>query len=137
MNDSQRSWCLRIITHLFQWKLTVSFRQPVNPEVEDLPGYFDAVRRPMDLETIRASLLDGKYTDLQSFVSDLRLIWENAKTYFGPDTVMTFISDEILQYLDHEFQYANLSAEQIWYSKLTEIQKKIEAHTNKKHPALG
>jgi hypothetical protein len=127
ITENQRHWCLNLIGHLFKWKLALFFRHPVDPEAEDLHGYFDRISRPMDLETVKKTLLDGNYLDVSSFLVNLRLIWQNAKTYYGPNTVMAFISDEILRYIDHEEQYVNLSAEQIWYQKLTEIQAKIEA----------
>jgi hypothetical protein len=86
-----------LIGHLFKWKLTVFFKQPVDPEADELPGYFDKVSQPMDLEAVKKTLLDGNYPNVASFLADLRLIWQNAKAYFGPENVMSFIGDEILQ----------------------------------------
>jgi hypothetical protein len=117
---------------LFEWKLTALFRRPVDPEAEELPDYFEKVTRPMDLETVRNMLYDGKYLGVPSFMADLRLIWENTKAYHGVESVMGLISDEILQFLDKEKEKANLSSEQVWCRKLDVIQTKIEAHVQKK-----
>jgi hypothetical protein len=137
ISERQRNWCLNLITHLFRWKLTAFFRRPVDPHDDDLPGYSEKVSRPMDLETVRRTLLDGHYADVPSFLSDLRLIWENTKAYYGTESVMGFISDEILQYIDREEEYASLTPDQVWFRKLTAIQKKIDAHVQKKHPSLN
>jgi hypothetical protein len=86
----------------------------------------------MDLATVRNTLYDGKYLDVLSFMADLRLIWDNAKAYHGVESVMGFISHEILQFLDKEEEKVNLSSEQVWCRKLNVIQTKIEAHVQKK-----
>jgi hypothetical protein len=134
ITENQRNWCLKIIAHLFKWKLTSFFRHPVDPEADDMPGYYEKVTRPMDLETVKKTLLDGNYANVSSFLADLRLIWENTKTYFGPDSVMTFIADEVLQYLTEQEKSVNLSAEQVWYNQLTVIQAKIEKHVQRRVP---
>jgi hypothetical protein len=91
----------------------------------------------MDFDTVKKTLLDGNYPDMSSFLADLKLVCENAKTYFGPDTVMTIMSDEILQYIERQEKLVDLSAEQIWYNRLVQIQTRLEQHLKNMPPGLS
>ena len=44
------------------------------------------VHQPMDLSTVRAKLQSGEYSCPNSFISDIRLIFNNAKTYNRKDS---------------------------------------------------
>ena len=132
ITENQRKWCLKLMSDLYQWKISFVFRSKVDPEGDDVPDYFDVVKQPMDLDTVKATLLDDKYADVESFLSDLRLICTNAELYFGPEAVMTFMAQEMLQYIDKQAENAHLSPEQIWYKELTEIQEKIERQVAKR-----
>lgn len=136
ITDEQRKWCLKVITHLFKWKLTVFFRRPIDPNKDQLPNYFQIIQKPMDLETVKKTLLNGNYQSIQSFISDLQLIFENAKTYHGKSTVMWFIAEEILQWISKMEESLHLSADQIWYNELAEIQKKIDNHVSNMPPTF-
>ena len=57
------------------------FLSPVDPELLNLPDYFDIIKNPMDLSTIKKKLDDGSYSDPWQFVDDVRLMFENAWTY--------------------------------------------------------
>ena len=35
----------------------------------------------MDFNTLKTTLLDGKFTTYEDFLSDLQLIWDNCKLY--------------------------------------------------------
>lgn len=52
------------------------FDQPVAIE-----GYSEIVQNPIDFNTIRETLLAGKYVSLSAFVSDVRLLCDNAMLY--------------------------------------------------------
>lgn len=43
--------------------------------------YLLVILHPMDLSTIRQNLLSGQYDCPSSFLSDIRLVFKNAKTY--------------------------------------------------------
>ena len=122
---------MNLISGLYQWKISFFFRTKVDPEADELVDYFDVVKQPMDLDTVKSTLLDDKYADVGSFLADLRLICDNTELYFGPDTVMTFMAQEMRQYLDKQEQTADMSPEQIWYQELQELESRIEKHIAK------
>ncbi|KAI9913911.1 hypothetical protein PsorP6_006327 [Peronosclerospora sorghi] len=57
------------------------FNTPVDPVALKLPTYTTIVERPMDLGTIRRKLAAGEYLELQDFIADVRLVFENAMLF--------------------------------------------------------
>lgn len=46
-----------------------------------LQDYFDVVRQPMDLSTIREKLKSGEYSDPWECINDIQLMFDNAWLY--------------------------------------------------------
>lgn len=57
------------------------FRQPVDPQSLGIPDYFDIVKKPIDLSTIKRKLDIGQYTDPWEYVDDVWLMFDNAWLY--------------------------------------------------------
>ena len=57
------------------------FRTPVDPNALGIPDYFDIIKTPMDMTTIRKKLDDGEYKEPWQFIDDVWQIFENAWTY--------------------------------------------------------
>ncbi|QRV80287.1 bromodomain associated protein [Ceratobasidium sp. AG-Ba] len=62
------------------------FRLPVDPVRDQAPNYFDVIKNPMDLSTMKAKLDNRTYRDRAGFESDFKLMIQNAKTYNPPKT---------------------------------------------------
>lgn len=60
---------------------SVPFRYPVDPQALGIPDYFEIVKKPMDLGTIRSNILNGKYSDPWEYVDDVWLMFDNAWLY--------------------------------------------------------
>ncbi len=46
-----------------------------------LQDYLDCVEKPMDLSTVKKKLTLGQYTQLQDFIADMALIFNNSFCY--------------------------------------------------------
>ena len=57
------------------------FRIPVNPEALQIPDYFDVIKNPMDLSTIREKLDSFAYPDPRSFCADMWQMFDNTWLY--------------------------------------------------------
>ncbi|RKP22226.1 Bromodomain-containing protein, partial [Syncephalis pseudoplumigaleata] len=55
------------------------FAQPIRRQ--QAPGYYDIVRRPMDLNTVRKRIRDSKINTTDEFHHDMLLIFQNAIMY--------------------------------------------------------
>ncbi|KAJ1174143.1 hypothetical protein NDU88_005966 [Pleurodeles waltl] len=60
---------------------SLPFRQPVDPQVLGIPDYFDIVKNPMDLSTIKRKLDTGQYQEPWQYVDDIWLMFNNAWLY--------------------------------------------------------
>ncbi|KPM08485.1 histone acetyltransferase-like protein 2 [Sarcoptes scabiei] len=60
---------------------SMPFRQPVDPVALQIPDYFDIIKVPMDLSTIKQKLDTGQYTDPWQYVTDVWLMFDNAWLY--------------------------------------------------------
>ncbi|XP_062873052.1 histone acetyltransferase p300 isoform X2 [Trichomycterus rosablanca] len=60
---------------------SLPFRQPVDPQQLGIPDYFEVVKNPMDLSTIKRKLDTGQYQDPWQFVDDVWLMFNNAWLY--------------------------------------------------------
>jgi hypothetical protein len=83
----EMEYCRGLIDRMIQgpgfWtRLVGPFKNPVNPEVDQVPNYFDVVKRPMDLNTIRTKINSGQYASGAEFEADVRLIFQNCYEYW-------------------------------------------------------
>eukprot|EP00268_Persea_americana_P000377 TRINITY_DN10132_c0_g1_i2.p1 TRINITY_DN10132_c0_g1~~TRINITY_DN10132_c0_g1_i2.p1 ORF type:complete len:968 (+),score=214.58 TRINITY_DN10132_c0_g1_i2:757-3660(+) len=77
---------LELILDVLQRKDTHEiFAEPVDPD--EVEGYYDIIKDPMDFGTMRAKLQEGLYTSLEQFENDILLICSNAMVFNSPSTV--------------------------------------------------
>ncbi|KAA0725244.1 Histone acetyltransferase p300 [Triplophysa tibetana] len=60
---------------------SLPFRQPVDPSLLGIPDYFDIVKNPMDLSTIKRKLDTGQYQEPWQYVDDIWQMFNNAWLY--------------------------------------------------------
>ncbi|KAM0589202.1 hypothetical protein ACHAPN_008312 [Verticillium nonalfalfae] len=67
----------------FWTRLVGPFKDPVDPEKDHVPDYFEKVKKPMDLATVKLKMDRREYTNENEFAADVRLIFENCYTYWN------------------------------------------------------
>ena len=60
---------------------SIPFRDPVDPNKLGIPDYFDIIKRPMDLTSIKRKIDNGQYKDPWEYVDDVWLMFDNAWLY--------------------------------------------------------
>ena len=60
------------------------FLSPV--DLEQVPGYTDVVKSPMDFGTISRKLLEGQYETMEDFRKDIELVFSNCRKFNPPGT---------------------------------------------------
>ncbi|TMW56252.1 hypothetical protein Poli38472_008900 [Pythium oligandrum] len=73
--------CHAILKSLMASPKAGPFLVPVDPMALGIPDYFDVIKEPMDLGTIRHNLEGGFYDDASVFVDHVRLVFNNAMLY--------------------------------------------------------
>jgi len=78
-------------THAHGWV----FNTPVDPVELGLPDYFEVIKNPMDLGTIKKGLDNGRYHSLNDFESDVHLTFDNAMLYNPEGSVVYTMAKEL------------------------------------------
>lgn len=60
------------------------FLTPVDPVKLNIPDYFDIIKQPMDLGTIKRMLATSEIKSREEFVDKVRLVFDNAILYNKP-----------------------------------------------------
>lgn len=72
--------CGELKSHNTAWP----FIDPVNPK--DVLDYYTVIKQPMDLRTIEAKIIEGKYASFDEMDADVQLIISNCYKYNAPGT---------------------------------------------------
>ncbi|KAF6265777.1 Bromodomain-containing protein [Scenedesmus sp. NREL 46B-D3] len=57
--------------------------------LQEIPDYPVVIKHPMDLKTAREKVRAGAYTPMDEWRTDMKLIWDNCRTYNGEDHPFT------------------------------------------------
>lgn len=71
------------------------FHKPVNKK--NVPGYYDVIKSPIDLETIATNAKEHRYHSRQQFMDDLQLMYENSLKFNGPENPITKKGLELIE----------------------------------------
>ncbi|KAM3578379.1 hypothetical protein VKS41_009125 [Umbelopsis sp. WA50703] len=77
MNPLNYSKCEHILQKLSDSPAALPFLQPVDPVALGIPMYFDIIKKPMDLGTVRNKLTGHEYKTVEQFEMDVRQIFWN------------------------------------------------------------
>jgi len=88
----------KLVQDLFDTEYAIEFREPVS---KDYTYYYDTIPRPMDLGTIKKNLvLAGnrkKYKTIQEVAADVRLTFNNARTFNLNDSPIYECAEILIQ----------------------------------------
>lgn len=87
--DAQMKWALGAVSEMFSPKYAdcnFAFLEPVNPTLLNIPDYFQVIKKPMDLSTIKQKIATNDYNDVSEVNKDMRLMFANCYTYNPPNT---------------------------------------------------
>jgi E1A/CREB-binding protein len=98
--------CLEVLKVLQSHQHGWVFNSPVDPVELGLPDYFEVIKRPMDLGTIRKKLENGCYHSLEEFEGHVHLTFDNAMLYNPQGSVVYNMAEEMKAKFEQD--YANL-----------------------------
>ncbi|RKL49455.1 hypothetical protein BFJ72_g914 [Fusarium proliferatum] len=91
----------------FWTRLVGPFRDAVEPVEDGVPDYFEKVKRPMDLTTIKAKMDRKEYTSDEEFVADVRQIFDNCFTYWKKGDPMWLAGERLQKTFEDKFSHMN------------------------------
>ncbi|KAL9686527.1 hypothetical protein QQ045_023987 [Rhodiola kirilowii] len=103
-NASLLKNCGHILTKLMKHKQGWIFNAPVDAVGMGLHDYFQIVKNPMDLGTIKTKMGKGLYTTPMEFAADVRLTFKNALLYNPKGHDVYLIAEQLLAYFEGMFR---------------------------------
>ncbi|KAI9983493.1 hypothetical protein PInf_007524 [Phytophthora infestans] len=73
-----------------------TFNNPVDPVQWNIPDYFDIIKCPMDLGTIKKRLEAEHYNSVEAFAGDVRLVFENCIAYNSSTNKFNIAAKQLL-----------------------------------------
>lgn len=100
------SWIFEnIISKVKSLNESYPFLKPVS--IKLFPKYPDFVNEPMDLGTIKNNCHLHKYSNVDLFMQDIRLIHENSVKFNGPDHSVSKLANCVIQKIEEELLEMN------------------------------
>jgi hypothetical protein len=93
MADFMQRHCRRLLQAMMDRPFGHVFNAPV--DTEKYPNYLSVVTTPMDFGTIRKRLDANTYTNLDAFVSDVNLVFSNARQFNAPHSLVHHMADAL------------------------------------------
>lgn len=103
LNASKMRMCGNVLRKLMDSNLSLLFREPVDPVVYGIPDYFDIIKNPMDLGTVKKKLTNRQYASIDEFAADVRLTFSNALTYNPPGNPVHGVAEELSGIFESEW----------------------------------
>ncbi|KAJ8111072.1 hypothetical protein ONZ43_g5713 [Nemania bipapillata] len=87
----------------FWTRLVGPFKEPVRPVEDGVPDYFDKIKKPMDLSTIKRRVDRNEYSTAEAFEADVRQIFENCYTYWGRNHEMSGAAERFQKSFEEKY----------------------------------
>lgn len=71
------------------------FHEPVDPSKYGIDDYFDIIAEPMDFGTIKRKLTFNVYNNVNEFIYDMKLVFDNCVKYNGIENLIAKHAIEI------------------------------------------
>lgn len=85
------------------------FNAPVR--AADAPGYYDVIKKPMDLKQLKANIKNGDIKGIDDFQRDLWLMFCNAMMYNKPNSEVYRMAEEMMSWCEGKIaEYKNAEA---------------------------
>lgn len=81
MTQAQNKFLLERIRNTKKIKVSLAFKDPVDPVALNIPTYPTIVTKPMDLTTMEGKLKENRYTYVKEFMEDLDQMIENSELF--------------------------------------------------------
>ena len=71
------------------------FMEPVDPAKYGIDDYFEIIQEPMDFGTVKKKLNHNVYNNIQEYIYDMKLVFDNCIKYNGKENQIAKYAMEI------------------------------------------
>jgi hypothetical protein len=125
MNEFERLKCIELTNRMSNMDLCRPFKEKVDPVRDGAPGYFDVVKHPMDLSTVRKSLNTNEYKTISEWSASVNQIWTNAMLYNHEGTLIYLIALEMKQWFAKKLKNLPRNKDEEWLRLLRKSSKRM------------
>ena len=136
LNAFQREKCVYYINKLASWDVCHPFVEMVDPVKDGAPEYFTYIKEPISLNEIKRKLESNEYEDMDALKHDIDLIWQNSKTYNGPEAYYTLMALEGRNWFLKKIKNLPNTPEEEWILKINRLARKFNDALNHPPPDL-
>lgn len=137
----QRAYCKNVVVDMLDDQSSLSFSKPVRElwDIKVLTDYFEKIKSPMDLGTVRKTLLSNtsyinsetSLFDPNAFRFDVRLVFLNALLYNAKGTDLYRLATKFLNFIDS--QLVNLPSHSPSEKNDTHSSEELQSKSDKSH----
>lgn len=88
----------QVLKHSFAWP----FAKPVDAAKLNIPDYYEIIKQPMDLGTIKKKLEHNDYLSAKECITDFRLIFNNCYTYNKPGEDVVVMAETVEKFFNEK-----------------------------------
>ncbi|CAA0827281.1 Transcription factor GTE10 [Striga hermonthica] len=92
--------CDALLTRLMGHQQAWIFNEPVDIVKHNIPDYFNVIKHPMDLGTVKSKLHSNQYSNPMDFAADVRLTFRNAMTYNPVGHTVHIMADAMSKFFE-------------------------------------
>lgn len=127
LTDIQVARCLQITRRMNDLPIAGYFRDPVDPVHDNVPDYFEKVKRPMDISTIIKNLEERRYTSIEKWKEDIEQIRKNCEIYHPPGCPLTVLAKEMVDFAKKKIEAGIPKTKwDMWAYRVAKTQRKLE-----------
>ena len=128
LSEYDKEWLAKTFIELYNLPISKMFRYPVDQIKDHALNYYEIVKKPMCLDTIKKKLNAGAYDTIDDFSDDLRLIYNNSILFNQKNSVITWMAADMVKWFNERRNKKGVSKEVVWNEKVQKICKKIAEH---------
>ncbi|XP_061370815.1 transcription factor GTE7-like [Gastrolobium bilobum] len=118
--------CAQVLQKLMKHKHGWIFNVPVDAVGMGLHDYYDIIKRPMDLGTVKSNLAKNMYATPSDFASDVRLTFNNALTYNPKGHDVYTMAEQLLARFEELYQPLHEKSEE-WTRQDRDYDEELQA----------
>ncbi|KAH0792914.1 Bromodomain containing protein [Histomonas meleagridis] len=117
--------CKSITAEIRQKQIACAFAVPVEQFRDQLEGYDEIVKKPMDLSTVEDKLKNQKYRNTSEWYEDMRLVFQNAIDYYPEGDSLSLIAIYLLDVFEKMAIGLNIETDQAWVDEVNRVSNKL------------
>lgn len=132
-----RKQCQEVMEKICSRPTAQFFFYPIDPIQDNCPDYFEIVKFPMDLSTIKKNLRNNKYKSVAEWKRDMELVWSNSLLYNSDDATLGIMTRDLQEYYMGLTKYLSDSYRSAWKYKLIDLQQEFNTYLRELQKCKG